>query len=134
MELSKKNLIIISTLVLVVVLVLFNLEMFTGDATRQTMTTAQVTPSKIKAGDYVRVQVTPGARCADKKIKIYKEGKPYLFASFEREKIEPRGGSRFCNPTVAVYKSWASWEKGNYYVMVKDIASNKDVKVQFSIE
>lgn len=134
MEFNKKNIIIGFTLLLVFLLVMFNLELFTGEVTRQPATTVSVVPNRIKAGDYINVRINPGSGCAEKKIKIYREGKLNFIASFERESLGPRGGYRFCNPTVAVYKSWSTWKRGAYYVLVKDVVSNSNVKASFFIE
>jgi len=131
---DKKNIIIGSTLVFVFLLVLFNLELFTGTVTNQQPTTiVKIVPDKIKSGEYINVQITPGVRCAERTIQIFKEGRNHAVALFDRQQLGPWGGYRFCNPTVATYKSWSGWQ-GTYYVLVKDVASNSYVKASVYIQ
>jgi len=129
----NKNIVICSVLVIVTLLVVFNLDMFTGEATRQGMTSVQVVPDAIEAGDYINVHIEPGSRCAQRKILIYNVDRNFPVASYDRSRLGPWGGYRFCNPTVAVYKSWSTWH-GNYSVWVKDIGSDTYVKVPIYIE
>ena len=140
MEFDTKNIIIGSTLVLVFVLVLFNLDMFVGNASRELqgpkglgiVTAVKVVPDVMGAGDYLNVQITPGSRCAEKKISVYKVGKAYAAATFNRPQLGPLEGYRFCKPTVASYKSRSDWF-GDYYVLVKDLGSNSYVKATFTV-
>lgn len=139
--LDKKNLIILSTLLFVFLLVIFNLGMFTGDAAkllttanaRQPLTSVKVVPGVIEAGDYVNVYITPGFRCAERKVLIYEEGGSHAAASFERTQMSMFSGYRFCKPTVAKYKSRNDWQ-GSYYVLVKDVSSNQYIKARFFVE
>jgi hypothetical protein len=141
MEINTKNVIIGSTLVLVFVLVLFNIDMFVGNASRELqgskelgiVTTIKVVPDVIEAGDYLNVQIIPGSKCAEKKVSVYKVGKAYAAATFNRPQLGPLEGYRFCNPTVASYKSRSDWS-GDYYVLVKDLGSNSYVKATFTVE
>lgn len=134
MELGKKNIILGSTLVFVFLLVIFNLELFSGAATKQQPTTiVKIVPDHIKSGDYINVRITPGVRCAERTIQIFKEGRNHAVALFDRQQLGPWGGYRFCDSTLAAYKSWSGW-KGTYYVLVKDVASNTYVKASVYIE
>ncbi len=141
MDFSKKNIIIGSVLLLLALVVVFNLDMFTGEAGRalssvsksNAVTSAEVIPNRIKAGEYINVHITPGSKCTDKKISIYRAKDNRFVVSFERKEAALFGGYRFCRPVVASYRSWNSWH-GNYYVLVRDLLTNKDVKVAFFVE
>jgi hypothetical protein len=108
--------------------------MFTGNVARQDVTTVKVSPNVISAGDYVNVNINPGIRCAEKTIKIYKEGRTPVRAIFDRKQTGPLSGYRYCTPYVASYKSKSIWEPGSYYVLVKDVATNTNIKASFTIE
>ncbi len=142
MELNTKNIVIGSTLLLVFVLVLFNLDLFSGNASRELtgskeldiVTTVSVVPEVISPGEYLNVHITPGSKCTDKTIRVYKEGRNYAIASFERSQLGRFGGYRFCKPTIASYKTSTSWEPGKYYVLLKDIGTNSYVRAGFIVE
>lgn len=140
-SLKKKEIIILSTLSFLTMLVVFNLGMFTGNANKmikstnqeEDMTTAEITPNTIKPGEYINIHITPGTKCADKKIEIYKEGVRHSVATFEIKEPRTLGGYRLCRPIVKSYKSWATW-KGSYYARIKDIGSGKHLKTYFKVE
>lgn len=143
MKLDNKTLIIFSTFAFIFVLVLLNLELFTGQAWKYSsrtydepdvLTSVQVNPNTISPGEYITIEIIPGTGCADKRIEIYKEDRKYLLLSFQKDQITRGGGYRICDPAIISYKSWSSWKEGAYYVLVKDIKSNTYVKAPFFIE
>lgn len=137
----KKEIIILSTLSFLTMLVIFNLGMFTGNAGKvvksaiqeSDMTTAEIIPSKITPGEHINIHLTPGSKCTDKKIEIYKEGAKHPSATFEIKEARTLGGYKLCRPLVKSYKSWATW-KGKYYARIKDIGSGKYIKIYFRVE
>ncbi|MBL7147277.1 MAG: hypothetical protein ISS82_00435 [Nanoarchaeota archaeon] len=133
---DKKLLIISLSIILVFTAVAFNFEKFTGQAGRlwvlQKSLTAEskgdgsveVEPKGIEAGDKIYITIKPGDVCIDNEITIYREDKVRPIVRFEKSneyKGSSTGVAKYCEEAKIQYKTWNSWEPGEYYVEVKEL-------------
>ena len=128
---NKKNIFFASVLLLAVFVVAINFDKFTGESVRRAgkITEIEVFPKEILAGEKIYVNVMPGAHCTDLEAGVYKKGKNYAIARW-REII---GHTNYCDPITIDYKTWSSWEEGEYRVKMRDIGTGTYVEDTFFI-
>ncbi len=90
---------------------------------------------RVKAGSYVYIFVETGSDGSEARAKIYDlEGKNSLRkATFL---LGENCGGTTCRPnkvTTGKYRTPTSWDKGDYFVAVKDKLTGKDVEAHFTL-
>lgn len=134
---KEKNVLVLVVVILLAAVIITNFDIITGKVIKKTgnVTSISVTPKTITAGEQIYVHIAPGERCAWRIIEILKVPRSHRITAFEKT----AASSRYCKPMTVNYKTWSSWEPGEYYVSIKDIATQtwvgKDIKeAYFKIE
>lgn len=134
MKINKKNIFFIVVILLLLFVVVINFDRFTGKAVRSpgAVTEIEVFPKEITAGEKIYVFIEPGAYGAELEVGIYGGEKSYALA---RWKDQSQGFSKYKKgyPTTISYKTWGSWEEGEYIIKVKDIGTGKYIEDNFFI-
>ncbi len=137
MKKESITLIVAVVVILIIALIGFNFQGITGYPTLtniKTDTKIEVYPTTpINAGEYINVEVTPGARCVDRRAYIY-----YTVGGGVKATLQPVGTSKqkLCEPFTLTYKTHPSWaeDPGVYYVKVFDFGTKDFVKDIFVIQ
>lgn len=145
MKMNKRLLLIFLTIIVIAATVAFNFESFTGQAGRlsvlQKSLAAQpkgdgsvtVEPKEILAGEKISITIKPGDICIDNEITIYMEGRRLPVVRFDKPakyKGSATGTSKYCEEATIKYKTWNSWEPGDYYVEVKELPMKMTGKIE----
>jgi hypothetical protein len=128
---NKRNVFFGVVLLLIVFIVAVNFDKFIGESVRRVGKATEITafPKEILPGEKIYVEIIPGGNCAELEVGIYKKDKSYTLARWK----EIMGHSRYCKPINVSYKTWGSWDEGEYIVKVKDIGTGKFVEDNFFI-
>lgn len=141
---EQKTLIITLSILIIVAAVAFNFEQFTGESTKlsvlQDSLTAQpkgsgsvsVEPKVIQAGEYIYITIKPGDTCIDNDISIYKTDRKLPVTRFKKSaqyKGSSTGTVKYCQEATVQYKTWNSWQEGDYYVQLRELPMKVTGKV-----
>jgi len=131
---TKKNIFLGAILLLVVFVVAINFDKFTGQTVRRDGKVTEITvfPKEIESGEKIYVDIKPGDFGAELEIHIRREGQSYSIARWEDKS---QGFSRYKKeyPLTTSYKTWGSWEEGEYFIKVEDIGTEEFVEDNFFI-
>ena len=98
-----------------------------------TTTTITVSPSSLKLGEIINIEVSVGNQGSDGKANIYSPSGSRV------AEIQLRGCGDTCTPSegrveTATTATGTDWATGEYYASVVDKGSNEEVKVTFNVE
>jgi len=135
---DRKDILIITLVVIVVGLVSFSFNSFVGktvggDVGMQDMTAIEIENEKVEQGEYVFATIYPGKRCVEKDLKIT-EGGDMAFS--DRKNIEftnTKSKTRYCEESVVYHLVGNEWTPGTYMIKAKDIETGEWVEATFSV-
>jgi len=145
MKIDKKIVLVSFVLLATLATVLFNLETFTGHSSRLSILysslnaeskgegSISVYPTEITAGEKIYITISPGDKCINNEISIYKEGRDRPVMRFKKPakyQGSYTGAAKYCAEATIVYKTWNSWEEGNYYVEMETLPMKVTGKIE----
>jgi len=127
--LDKNNIITIIAVVLLIGAILFSFDYGTTGKAVSSQDLVLVSPSVVKTGEYITIEILPSARGINKIVKIFDS------ANLRKAQIRMQCGTFRCIKSVSdVYKTGSDWESGVYYLGYFNYNTNAFEKVFFTIE
>ena len=132
---ARKGFLLVTAFVLVL-LVGFNFDRFSGEAVRKGTpdTTVTVKPDVVRASESVTVYIDTDARYGSRnRIHVYDMSRDRPRRVMSRQLYENCGGSACKKSTSTTFRTLATWS-GKYCVSTRDVATGKDVLGCFVVE
>lgn len=142
---DKKTILVALALVIVAAAVFFNIERFTGQATKSEMTKlyvsskadimSEVNPT-VDKGEYIYFTEIPGSEGGSGTLYVREMESGRKWGKIVRTQVFDHCNSRKCNPGQVgelKFKTYYNWE-GEYCGEIKDLDTWKEVKTCFTVK
>lgn len=129
MDLSHGQVALLTTFLVLIAAVAFNLGDITGSVVATgAETVIKVNPVLVNSGEDLRINVYPSDEGNSNKIEFFRGGSKIADSS------ELCAGRRCYDDTLLIYNVPGSWEAGTYVAQVYDYAGSNYVQAFFNVE